>query len=128
MGDSCVGVRRQRELSATGDGALGVEHRGPTRCRALACHRTPTHSLLLLLFLLLSCSATTLQHGRFQIATLHMPKRFEDGDDGGDFFGAFLRLAGETSGKGLGVLADGGQELAHGGHLGRSLFGPGLQG
>ena len=40
-GSDSVGVRRQREPLATGDGAFGVEHLSPKRRRANACRRTP---------------------------------------------------------------------------------------
>ena len=53
------------------------------------------------------------------------PQRFESVEDGGDLIDALSGLAPETGGEafgeilrdGAGGLADGGQELAEGGHL-----------
>ena len=45
------------------------------------------------------------------------PQRFEGVEDGGDLIDSLLGLAAETGGEGFGVVADGGQELAEGGHL-----------
>lgn len=56
---------------------------------------------------------------RFQLPAFSedVPQRLEGVEDGGDLIGALLELAPETRGEGVGIWADGGQQLAQGGHL-----------
>lgn len=54
----------------------------------------------------------------------NMPECIEGGEDAGDLIGALFGFAAEAGGKGFGVLADGGQELADGGDLRGEFGGP----